>query len=79
MTFSCDSTVILAPRIRQIRHQHPETCDVLHTLYHEIFKTLKPGDVFGIYELLMTKNYDVTNIRYREIRLGIEKGSGIST
>ena len=40
---------------------------------------MKPGDVFGIYELLMTKNYDVTNIRYREIRLGIEKGSGIST
>lgn len=50
----------------------------LEGVYHEIFKTLKPGGVFGVYEWLMTENYDATNVRHREIRLGIEQGNGIS-
>lgn len=50
----------------------------LEGVYHEIFKTLKPGGVFGVYEWLMTDKYDATNVRHREIRLGIEQGNGIS-
>jgi sterol 24-C-methyltransferase len=50
----------------------------LQGVYTEIFKVLKPGGVFGVYEWLMTDNYDNTNVRHREIRLGIEQGNGIS-
>ena len=39
---------------------------------------LKPGGVFGVYEWLMTDNYDNDNPKHREIRLGIEQGDGIS-
>lgn len=39
---------------------------------------LKPGGVFGVYEWLMTDNYDNENPHHREIRLGIEQGDGIS-
>ena len=39
---------------------------------------LKPGGVFGVYEWLMTDNYDNDNPRHRQIRLGIEQGDGIS-
>lgn len=50
----------------------------LQGVYSEIFKVLKPGGVFGVYEWLMTDNYDNTNEHHREIRLGIELGDGIS-
>ena len=39
---------------------------------------LKPGGVFGVYEWVMTDAYDPSNKRHREIRLGIERGNGIS-
>lgn len=51
---------------------------VLEGVYSQIFKVLKPGGVFGVYEWLMTDNYDNTNEHHREIRLGIEQGDGIS-
>ena len=50
----------------------------LEGVYSQIYKVLKPGGVFGVYEWLMTDNYDNTNERHREIRLGIEVGDGIS-
>ncbi|TVY57538.1 Sterol 24-C-methyltransferase [Lachnellula suecica] len=50
----------------------------LEGVYSQIFRVLKPGGVFGVYEWLMTDNYDNDNERHREIRLGIEQGDGIS-
>ncbi|KAF2198938.1 hypothetical protein GQ43DRAFT_421372 [Delitschia confertaspora ATCC 74209] len=50
----------------------------LEGIYSEIFRVLKPGGVFGVYEWLMTDAYDNDNPRHREIRLGIELGDGIS-
>lgn len=50
----------------------------LEDIYKEIFRVLKPGGVFGVYEWLMTDNYDNDNPHHREIRLGIEIGDGIS-
>ena len=50
----------------------------LEGIYSEIFRVLKPGGVFGVYEWLMTDRYDNANPRHREIRLGIEQGDGIS-
>lgn len=50
----------------------------LEGVYSQIFRVLKPGGVFGVYEWLMTDNYDDGNVQHREIRLGIEQGNGIS-
>lgn len=50
----------------------------LEGVYREIYRTLKPGGVFGVYEWLMSDGYDVNNVRHREIRVGIEQGNGIS-
>ncbi|KAI1658750.1 S-adenosyl-L-methionine-dependent methyltransferase [Daldinia decipiens] len=50
----------------------------LEGVYSEIFRVLKPGGVFGVYEWLMTDDYDNNNLEHREIRLGIEQGDGIS-
>lgn len=50
----------------------------LEGVYSQIFKVLKPGGVFGVYEWLMTDKYDNDNEHHREIRLGIEIGDGIS-
>lgn len=50
----------------------------LEGVYSEIFRVLKPGGTFGVYEWLMTDKYDPTNARHREIRLGIEQGDGIA-
>src|ERR1700712_3277751 len=50
----------------------------LEGVYSQIFRVLKPGGVFGVYEWLMTDNYDNDNQRHREIRLGIEQGDGSS-
>lgn len=51
---------------------------ILQGVYEQIFKVLKPGGTFGVYEWLMTDNYDNDNAQHREIRLGIEQGNGIS-
>ena len=50
----------------------------LEGVYSEIFRVLKPGGVFGVYEWLMTDQYDNDNPHHREVRLGIEQGDGIS-
>ncbi|KAF8246267.1 hypothetical protein K440DRAFT_553769 [Wilcoxina mikolae CBS 423.85] len=50
----------------------------LEGVYSEIFKVLKPGGVFGVYEWLMTDDYDASNLKHREICHGIEIGDGIS-
>src|SRR5271167_658101 len=50
----------------------------LEGVYSQIFHVLKPGGAFGVYEWLMTDNYDNNNTHHREIRLGIEQGDGIS-
>jgi sterol 24-C-methyltransferase len=50
----------------------------LEGIYKEIFRVLKPGGVFGVYEWLMTDAYDNNNPEHKEIRLGIEIGDGIS-
>jgi sterol 24-C-methyltransferase len=50
----------------------------LEGIYSEIFRVLKPGGVFGVYEWLMTDAYDNDNPVHRKIRLGIEQGDGIS-
>ncbi|KAF4119463.1 sterol 24-C-methyltransferase [Geosmithia morbida] len=50
----------------------------LEGIYSEIFRVLKPGGIFGVYEWLMTDKYDNDNLHHREIRLGIEQGDGIS-
>ena len=50
----------------------------LEGIYSEIYRVLKPGGTFGVYEWLMTDKYDNTNVEHRKIRLGIEQGNGIS-
>jgi sterol 24-C-methyltransferase len=50
----------------------------LEGVYSEIRRVLKPGGVFGVYEWLMTEEYDNENQEHRELRLGIEQGDGIS-
>lgn len=47
-------------------------------VYSEIYRVLKPGGKFGVYEWLMTDNYDNDNLEHRQIRLDIEEGDGIS-
>lgn len=50
----------------------------LKGVYGEIYKVLKPGGIFGVYEWLLTDKYDDTNENHRQIRRGIEFGNGIS-
>ena len=50
----------------------------LEGVYSQIYRVLKPGGVFGVYEWLMTEAYDNENLHHRAIRLGIEQGDGIS-
>lgn len=50
----------------------------LEKVYAQIFKVLKPGGVFGVYEWVMTEAYDNNNLHHRKIRLDIEQGDGIA-
>jgi sterol 24-C-methyltransferase len=50
----------------------------LEGVYTEIFRVLKPGGTFAVYELVMTDAYNNDNLEQREIRLGIEQGLGIT-
>ncbi|KAL9125191.1 MAG: hypothetical protein Q9217_005562 [Psora testacea] len=50
----------------------------LEGVYSQIYRVLKPGGVFGVYEWLMTDAYDNGNPHHKEVRLGIEQGDGIS-
>jgi len=51
---------------------------VLEGVYSEIYKVLKPGGTFGVYEWVMTDKYDETNEEHRKIAYGIEVGDGIA-
>ncbi|EMR71945.1 putative sterol 24-c-methyltransferase protein [Eutypa lata UCREL1] len=50
----------------------------LQGVYSEIFRVLKPGGTFGVYEWLMTDAYDNDDLEHRRIRLDIEQGNGIA-
>ncbi len=50
----------------------------LQGVYEQIFRVLKPGGRFGVYEWVMTDKFDESNPEHRAIRLGIERGNGIA-
>lgn len=50
---------------------------VLEGVYSEIYRVLKPGGTFGVYEWVLTDKFDESNPRHREIAYGIEVGDGI--
>ncbi|RDW85349.1 hypothetical protein BP5796_03674 [Coleophoma crateriformis] len=47
-------------------------------VYHEIYKALRAGGVFGVYEWFMTDKYDNDNVQQRQLRFAIEEEDGIS-
>lgn len=49
----------------------------LEGVYGEIYKVLKPGGTFAVYEWVMTDKYDETNPEHRKIAYEIEIGDGI--
>ncbi|KAI4224887.1 MAG: hypothetical protein L6R36_004339 [Xanthoria steineri] len=49
----------------------------LQAVYTEIARVLKPGGVFGVYEWLMTDEFDSKNPKHVEIRQRIERGDGV--
>ncbi len=50
----------------------------LADVYGQIFRVLKPGGVFGVYEWVLTDAYDNGNLHHRRCRLDIEQGDGIA-
>lgn len=46
-------------------------------IYGEIFRVLKPGGVFGVYEWVMTDRWDPKDPFHKKIAHGIELGDGI--
>jgi len=46
-------------------------------VYGEIFKVLKPGGVFGVYEWCMTDKWDPSNPEHKHLAHQIELGNGI--
>lgn len=50
---------------------------VLQGVYQEIYRVLKPGGTFGVYEWVLTDKFDETNEEHRKIAYGIEVGNGI--
>ncbi|PWN45133.1 hypothetical protein IE81DRAFT_320745 [Ceraceosorus guamensis] len=46
-------------------------------IYGEIFRVLKPGGYFGLYEWCMTDAWDASNPEHKRIAHGIEVGDGI--
>jgi sterol 24-C-methyltransferase len=50
----------------------------LQGVYEQIYRVLKPGGAFGVYEWVMTDKFDENNPTHCAIRLGIERGDGIA-
>ena len=46
-------------------------------VYGEIFRVLKPGQVFACYEWCLTPKYDPTDDLHRLIKKKIEEGDGL--
>jgi len=46
-------------------------------IYSEIFRVLKPGSTFAMYEWCMTDKYDPTNAEHNEIKHGVEVGDAL--
>ena len=51
----------------------------LQQVYEQIYRVLKPGGTFGVYEWVFTHKYNDNNSNNQAIRLGIERGNGISS
>lgn len=51
----------------------------LQGVYEQIYRVLKPGGTFGVYEWVMTDKYDESDPHHRDIRLGIERGNAIAS
>lgn len=49
----------------------------LEGVYSEIYRVLKPGGTFAVYEWVMTDKYDESNPEHRRIAYEIEVGDGI--
>lgn len=49
----------------------------LEGVYGEIYRVLKPGGTFGVYEWVLTDKFDEENPYHREVAYGIEVGDGI--
>ena len=41
-------------------------------VYGEVFRILKPGSMFAVYEWAMTDKYDPTNPEHRQVKEGVE-------
>lgn len=50
----------------------------LEEVYSEIFRVLKPGATFGVYEALLTDKYDDNNPAHRQVKINLERGGGIA-
>lgn len=51
----------------------------LQGVYEQIYRVLKPGGRFGVYEWVMTDKFDDSNPAHCAIRLGIQRGNGIAS
>lgn len=56
----------------------PVHAPILEDICNEMFRVLKPGGSFIVYELLVDEKYDNDDSHDCAIRLGIEKWDGIS-
>ena len=49
-------------------------------VYSEIFRVLKPGCCFGVYEwVMMADKFDPLNPQHTALRYGMERGNGIAS
>ena len=46
-------------------------------MYREIFRTLKPGGRYAMYEWCLTNKFDPSNKLHQDIRHGVEVGDGL--
>ena len=47
------------------------------SIYGEIFRLLKPGARFGVYEYCLTDRYDAENPQHRQLKADLELGGGL--
>ncbi|KAL4964159.1 sterol methyltransferase [Aspergillus stella-maris] len=50
----------------------------LESVYSGIYRVLKPGAIFGVYEWLLTGNFDYADAGHRRLALDIQQGNGIA-